>query len=611
MQRLLNVAAHLVSSLVRYRWSAEAMKKSPGFACALCVFATVAGYAQTVSQIHGSDPFRIDQGSSFSASTTRPNSLSERSANTPAVERIISDIQQAFDIVRDKHVNGTNVDKSALTKSSISSMLSELDPHSNYLDAAEFSELLGDQDSEYSGTGSTISNFVRNGTIDTFIIATQPGSAAAKANLQYGDRIVTVDGLETRGLGSDVIRDRVRGPRGTKVRLTVERAATGQIETIELTRDRVFQPTLPNYFIVQDGVGYIDLSEGFSHTTSVEFTSATRELHRRGMTSLILDLRGNGGGILDQAIKIAEQFLPASSTIISQRGRSAVDNREWKSTNRAPENLPLVILVNDQTASASEVVAGALQDNDRALIVGQNTFGKGLVQNVVGLPMGSGLTLTTARYFTPSGRSIQRSYTGVGMYDYFNLEHGAEGSGKAGKEARTVTNRKVFGGNGISPDEVLEADKFDSKKAALLDPIFFFVRDLVNGRGSYQGSSISLRDQVRQSIIFGYQPFGQDLLSRFVEYTRKTELNISARTVEANARFITRRLNYELALATVGRAAAKQALIAFDTEISKAIESLPKAAYLADAARKARTSPEHKKSRRVAFPAGQVRNRRN
>ena len=226
------------------------------------------------------------------------------------------------------------------------------------------------------------------------------------------------------------------------VRMTVERVASGRLETIEMKRDRVFQPTLPNYFIVRDGIAYIDLSEGFSHTTSAEFAAALKELHRRGMTSLILDLRNNSGGILDQAIKVAEEFLPAGSAIISQRGRSIIDNREWRSANRNPEKLPMVVLVNDQTASASEVVAGALQDNDRALILGQNTFGKGLVQNVVGLPMGSGLTLTTARYFTPSGRSIQRTYTGTGMYDYFN--HRTSGGTPTPGPHRPATTRRAM-----------------------------------------------------------------------------------------------------------------------------------------------------------------------
>jgi carboxyl-terminal processing protease len=591
--------------------SVETMKKFLSFACASCIFGTIFVHAQTASKMPAADPFRIDQGSSFSASTSpRPNSVTEAAPSTPAAGRIITDISQALDLIRQNHVNGARLDDADLMKASLGAMLGELDPHSSYFDAAEFSEMLGEQDSEYSGTGSTISNFVRNGAMETYIISTHPDSSAAKANLQYGDRIVAVDGVAVSGLASEIVRDKVRGPRGSIVRMTIERAATGKIETIALKRERVFQPTLPNFFIVRDGVGYIDLSEGFSHTTSAEFATAIKELHRRGMTSLILDLRGNGGGILDQAVKIAGEFLPAGSTIISQRGRSPIDNREWRSSNRNPESMPLVVLVDDQTASASEVVAGALQDNDRALIAGQTTFGKGLVQNVVGLPMGSGMTLTTARYYTPSGRSIQRRYDGTGMYDYFN-HRAAAGSTSTRSEAHTVTNRVVYGGNGITPDVVIESANFDAQKIALLDPIFFFVRELVNSRPASVTNSISARDQVRQSIIFGSQPAGQELLNKFLEYANRPGSNVSVKTVRENAAFIAERLNYELALATFGPGSAKHSQITSDVEISKAIEALPKAARLAETARQARISTEDKKTRRVAFPTGQGRNRRN
>ena len=269
----------------------------------------------------------------------------------------------------------------------------------------------------------------------------------------------------------------------------------------------------------------------------------------------------------------------------------------------------MVVLVNDQTASASEVVAGALQDNDRALILGQNTFGKGLVQNVVGLPMGSGLTLTTARYFTPSGRSIQRTYNGTGMYDYFN-NRTPVGTRATKTEAHTLTDRVVYGGNGITPDEIFESETFDSNKAALLDPIFFFVRGLVNTRDGL-GSSVSERDKARQAIIFGQQPLGTDTFRKFVEFVKLNEPRISSESIEKNVGFITRRLNYELALATFGTGSAKHAQILSDSEVSRAMDALPKAALLAENARQMRTAIENKKTRRVAFPTGQGRNRRN
>ncbi|PYT01115.1 MAG: hypothetical protein DMF63_03975 [Acidobacteria bacterium] len=585
------------------------MKKFLSFACAYCIFAVVSANAQSLPKSNAADPFAIDRGSSFSASTAKRTVGTEVIPASAAHAKIVSDFEQALGLLKKYYVNSSRLSSAELTKSSITSMLEELDPHSSYFDPSEFSELLGEQDSEYSGTGSTISNYAKNGINETYVISTHPDSAAAKASLQYGDRIVAVNGSPASGLGSETVRDRVRGPRGSIVSLTIERASTGRIETLELRRDRIFQPTLPNFFIVRDGVGYIDLSEGFSHTTSTEFAAALKELHRRGMSSLILDLRGNTGGILDQAIMVAEEFLPAGSSIISQKGRSSFDNREWRSANRTPENVPLVVLVNDRTASASEVVAGALQDNDRALIMGQTTFGKGLVQNVVGLPAGSGLTLTTARYFTPSGRSIQRTYSSSGMYDYFNHRSATSGEHAA---THTITNRPVFGGNGIAPDEPLETERFDAQNARLLDPIFFFIRDLLNPRTSATGSSITLKDQVRQSIIFGNAlPDQDDLVRKFGDFAKSAKFNVSDDVIRSKARFISSRLNYELALAAFGPESAKRMQIAADIEIQRAIEALPKAATLAENARRARFAIDNKKARRVAFPTGQGRNRRN
>jgi carboxyl-terminal processing protease len=260
------------------------------------------------------------------------------------------------------------------------------------------------------------------------------------------------------------------------VRLTIERADTKRIETVELKRSRVPQPSLPDAYLLRAGVGYIDLTEGFNYTTAEELKAALKELHAQGMKSLILDLRGNPGGILDQAVKVTEKFLPAGSQIVTQRGRFRIDNRTWNSADKNAETMPLVVLVNEQSASASEIVAGALQDYDRAIIVGEKTFGKGLVQSVINLPYGSGLTLTTARYFTPSGRSIQRDYENSGLYEYFNHKTSLSEQEKNKPLARTVTGRKVFGGDGILPDETVKTAKLTATEISLLDPIFFLQR---------------------------------------------------------------------------------------------------------------------------------------
>ncbi len=564
------------------------------------------------SQHPSAGTFAIDAGTLFSASpATRRAELSRARVPASATAKIASDLQQAIEIIRNNYADGAGVDEDAVIKSAITSMLAQLDPHSSYFDAAEFRELLAEQDSEYSGTGSSIANFIKDGRVETYIIATHPDSAAAAAQLQFGDRMVAVNGIPIAGLTADIVRDKVRGPRGTTVRITVEHATTGTIETLEMRRDRVFQPSIPHFFMVRDGVGYVGISEGFSHTTSTELSAALEELRRRGMTSLVLDLRGNGGGVLEQAIKVVEKFLPAGSSIISQRGRYAFDTRTWKSTNRHPLDLPIVVLVDEQTASASEVVAGALQDNDRALIFGQNTFGKGLVQNVLELPMGSGLTLTTARYYTPSGRSLQRSYATTGLYDYFNHRSAQKGDESLAEESRTITNRIVRSGRGITPDEVTETERFSSIRAGLLDPIFFFVRDVMRGKvGKTAGDRVSSKDRVRQSIIFDGGPVAEDLLPAFQTYALDRGWKVSAVTLANESEFIKQQLRYQLALAAFGPETAAQSRIRGDKQVAKAINALPRAATLAAAATQVRLSAEKKKTRRVAFPTGQGRNRR-
>lgn len=567
---------------------------------AVC-FSALCVSAQTISQLPPVSPFRIEQGVSFSASTARKPIFPEAREKSPAVNRISGDFTDALDLIKKNHIGGRSVDADALTKSSINSMLGELDPHSSYYDPTEFGVLIGDQESEYSGTGSSISNFVKAGKIETYIVSVHPGSAAARAGLRYGDRIVSVDGAPVSGATVDVVRDKVRGPRGTSVRVVVERAATGETSSIDLKRERVVQQTIPNHFMVRPTIGYVDLSEGFSLTTSTELEKALNGLGRSGMRSLVLDLRGNTGGVLDQAIKVAEKFLPAGSTIISQRGRDVQDNVTWTSENASPLNIPVVVLVNNRTASASEVVAGAFQDNDRALILGQTTYGKSLVQKVLELPSGSGLTLTTARYYTPSGRSIQRNYVSGDLYDYYQHRQ----SPADHIERRTVTNRPVFGGAGITPDVVTTKDAFNPDRALLTDVIFFFVRETIREKKLDRSGTAQLANAASDEIENIYMP-------RFRKFAASGSWDLRPKTLDVEAKYIAEQLRYNLALAAAGPQEAVRVRTELDPDVAKAIDALPRAQALAESARRAQRPTAMKKPARVAHSrAGQGRNRRN
>lgn len=552
-------------------------------------FGCLAAFPQTktVSQFEEVEPFKIKRGSSFSASRSNPNP-----AQNPQIPstNITRDFADALEIIRKNHVDGKNANYNELTKTAIDSMLHALDPHSNYFDAAEYQELLSDQQSEYFGIGATIANYQKGSALETYVIGTFPDSPASRAGLRFGDKIVAVDGEKMTGKISAVVRDKVRGRKGSLVRILIERSDSKRQETVEIRRNRVPQPTIPDAYIIREGIGYIDLSEGFNYTTADELTVALAELHKQGMKSLILDLRENTGGILDQAVKTAEKFLPAGSVIVSQRGRFAIDNRIWRSTNRTPETMPLVVLVNDTSASASEIVAGAFQDYDRALIVGESTFGKGLVQSIIDLPNGSGLTLTTARYYTPSGRSIQRDYSNAGLYDYFN--HKAAATIQAKTEAKTLTGRKVYGGDGITPDEIVKTEDITDIESEFLDPVFFFSQELANGKiAGFENYKIAVRTKYGSRIRPVDYPVTDEMLTAFKNFLEKSgEWKSLANKAETAKSFVKTRIRYNLVTAAFGTVAANQVLVEEDRQVAKAVENLPRAGQLAQSANKARQS---------------------
>ena len=536
--------------------------------------AAVASLSQQKSPLNNAaEPFAIRPGSSFAASGGSSDAAARKAS------KIAADIVEAEAVIRANSVYGKQVDSNELTKNALEGALRTLDPHSSYFDQRDWQELLDEEDSGYTGMGATIANYSHDGVSDTYVLDTFPGSPAAKAGLRFGDRIVAINGVRMTDRDDDVVRDQIRGNAGTSFRLTVEHAATGRVETIDMRRARVAQPSIPDAYILRPGIGYIQLSEGFNYTTSEEFETAMRELKARGMRALVLDLRENPGGIVDQAVKVAERFLPAGTTVLTQRGRSRIDNRVWQSTNTNPETMPLVVLVNENTASASEIVAGALQDNDRALLVGEKTFGKGLVQSVVDLPDKTGLTLTTARYLTPSGRSIQRDYSKLDLTDYYNHKSVMTEIDRPYFEARTVTDRRVYGGDGIQPDAAVKGVKLTTDQAKLIDPLFFFAREVANGRTP--GS-------VFVSVSLSAPVVDEKLLASFNDYVSGNGDKISPDVVKANGTFIRLRLRYELAMATAGSKAAQGVLVQDDEQVAKAVTLLPQAAQLARAAAAAR-----------------------
>jgi carboxyl-terminal processing protease len=498
-------------------------------------------------------------------------------------------------VIQDNYIDGSRLDYNAVFKSSITGMLRTLDPHSDYFDAAEYEAFRTEQRSEYFGIGATIGDLTDGDRTETFIRATFDHAPAHRAGLRFGDHIVEVDGKSMRGKTYPEVRQHLLGPRGSTVKVTVEHP-NGKIETVQITRDAVPQPSIPEVYMIRPGVGYVAMTGGFNLTTADEFSAALENLQSQGMKMLVLDLRGNRGGLLIQAVRVANTFLHRGQLIVAQKGRIEGSSERYEAINSTPNMTPLVVLVDRSTASAAEIVAGALQDHDRALIVGETSFGKGLVQLPFQLGYGSALLLTIAKYYTPSGRLIQRDYTNAGFYDYYtrggslNSTTQQRPPAPVGPESRTDTGRTVYGGGGITPDEPINPRTVTPAQQRLVDPVFGFALELVSGRVNGFDAY-----QVQRPIDFNHDlqatdfPVTDEIYKAFKDYVaRKPGFKLTAAQLDRDRAYIELRLRYELATAAYGAITSLQVFNTDDPQIARAVDMLPRARELALAAQRIR-----------------------
>jgi len=515
----------------------------------------------------------------------------KNSSKTVTTEKIGADMAEALTLIQDNHFAGKKLEYNELFKSAITSMLHTLDPHSNYFDAKEFEQFRTEQSSRYYGIGAQIGSLSdKDGkVIATYIRATFQDAPANRAGFRYGDKIVEVNGISMLGKPSAEVSSNLRGPRGTIAKITVERYGTGKRETVEIIRDAVSQPSIPEAYMIRPGIGYIAMTGSFNQTTYEEFRQAMAELKAQGMTQLVLDLRNNGGGLVNQALRVANTFLSQGQNIFTQKGRIDGVESPYPAENKNPDNTPIVMLVNRNTASASEILAGALQDHDRALIVGENTFGKGLVQNPFVLEYNSMLLLTIAKYQTPSGRLIQRDYSDGNLYDYYTdggslREDNTEIKPK-GEASKTDLGRTVYSGGGINPDETIKPQTITTEKARFQqrfnDPIFAFTLDLAFGKLK------SFEDfKVDRPITFTYDLKNTDfqindsIFQTFKKFAAE-KYGLTAAQVDREREYVERVLRTELVTAAYGTTTSLQVFNEYDTQLKKAIELLPQARQLA------------------------------
>ena len=369
-------------------------------------------------------------------------------------------------------INGDKAD-TAIYDGAIPGMLRVLDPHSNFYDPKAYARLREDQRGHYYGVGMVIQEQRDpQGKDHVYVITPYEGTPSFRAGIHPGDMISAVDGKSTDGWSSDQVAKALKGPKGTHVQVTTTRVGQSAPMVFDLVRDEIPHPSVDIKYEIRPGVGYIHLTQ-FQETTGQEVSEAIDSFGN--LKGLVLDLRGNPGGLLSQAVDVCDHLLAKGQTIVSQRGRAYPDQNYTATHGNSGKTFPIVVLVNRGTASAAEIVSGALQDHDRALIVGETTFGKGLVQTVYNLGENTGLALTTYHYYTPSGRLIQRNYTGVSLYDYYYNHAGASPSNATNQEVKlTDSGRTVYGGGGITPDEKIDTPQRTTFQDELLYRDVFF-----------------------------------------------------------------------------------------------------------------------------------------
>jgi len=521
------------------------------------------------------------------------SALVRPSAAADETSKLYSDYINAVEIVRNNYVEPLEYD--VLSKMAIQNMLHTLDPHSNFYDRKAFDEFRSEQGSQYYGIGATIIGRDRA----VYVQEPMKGAPASRAGLRYGDQFSVIDGKDVEKMSSEQIKNLLRGPQGTKVKITVKRPGVTEPVTVTIERAAVEYPSVFDSYMVRPGIGYIGLTRGFHSTTSEEVSSAIARFKEQGMTSLVLDVRNNPGGYLEEAIRVCDQFLQRGQLVVSQRGREGRQppiNRVAERGSQETSPLPLVVLINGFSASASEIVAGAIQDHDRGLLVGENSFGKGLVQTIIPMSGGTALTLTTQRYYTPSGRLIQRDYSSGSSYEYFVKQR--QGETKADKPSndqwRTDLGRPVVSGGGIDPDiKVPSTNPTRIQNQLGNTGLFMFVRELIGGQvagaQNFKLGAIEFNHPLKPNefvvtdeIMNAYRAF----MANFIK--ARPEWGITPAMVDDNMDWARREIREEVLTAAYGSATAQRALVDLDKQLQRAMTELPNAGELAMRAKTAR-----------------------
>ena len=497
-------------------------------------------------------------------------SVKARAASADDFQTSVRNFTRVLAVVQANYAEPLDTDQ-VLYQGAIPGMLRVLDPHSNFFDPRQFALLREDQHGKYYGVGMTV------GPRDnrTAVLAPYLGSPAYNAGIRPGDVILKVDDKPTDGLTTGDVADLLKGPKGTIVRITVGREGYPQPLTFTVTRDEIPRHSVDIVTLLKPGIGYIRLSS-FNETTDHELAEALNQLNVANLDGLIFDMRGNPGGLLNEAVSVADMFLEKNQLIVSHHGRASQDRPYYAIRGNLGVTVPLVVLINSSSASATEIVAGAVQDHDRGLIVGETSFGKGLVQTVSALREGTGLALTTARYYTPSGRLIQRDYKSVSLYDYHYNRKGPEHPTEI---KLTDSGRQVTGGGGITPDIAVPLPKLTRFQETLLrDDVFFPFEASVGG---FTRFFMGTKPDITKEFVVD-----PAVLLQFRGYLTKHNVRFTEQDLAENLDWIKRKIKQEVFLYASGLPESFKVTLDADPQVLKAAESVPQARALYENARR-------------------------
>ncbi len=469
-----------------------------------------------------------------------------------------------YKVVQENYAEPVDPDK-AIYNGAIPGMLRVLDPHSNFFDPKSYAALREEQRGKYYGVGMQVGP--RNNKV--IVIAPFAGAPAYRAGIRPGDIIIAVDGKPTDNMSTSDVAELLKGPKGTSVKITMLREGSDKPLDFTVIRDEIPRYSVDVHFLIRPGIGYIHIS-GFQETTEKEVRDALDEFG--DIHGLILDLRQNPGGLLSEGVGVADQFLKKGQVIVSHHGRASAEKVYKASHGNGGKDYPIVVLVNRGTASAAEIVAGAIQDHDRGLIAGETTFGKGLVQTVYPLSENTGLALTTAKYYTPSGRLIQREYTGVSLYDYYYNDR-ENGDAAVGNHEVKMTDggRTVYGGGGISPDVKIPNPKTNKFEDTLLEKYAFF--------------NFAKHYVINHTVTKQFE-VDDVVMQEFRKFLDEQKIAFTEADLAQNSDWIRSNIKAELFINEFGQQEGMKVHAEQDPEVEKALDLLPQAKQLADNAKK-------------------------